>query len=337
MKNKIISATVLFALLLSIIPSLIIRSLAQDGTTEPLFTITVLVLNKGAPVKPEPSQIFLLEAEKLGISIKIAIEDWATILPRTMDYNPTSEQPYIPPYDEGDYDLFDAGWFAPGYEWTGYDIFLSTAMPPNGYNFYQLEDQNYDNLALQYSIDFNIAERIPYFKKIQKLLYNELPSLTYLYSRIYSGIRSTLKIPSFKVFYPQSRLNEWQNSLGDTIRIATAWTTSPSNPLNHYSLYIKSPMQIVSDAIYGKLFRHGIIPIPPSVLGFDKSLDPYTYDLELAAKYLRDASYTIPQEITSTSISTIVTTNSSTKKTVITLSAIIISLIGTTIVLRKKK
>ena len=53
------------------------------------------------------------------------------------------------------------------------------------------------------------------------------------------------------------------------------------------------PRQTIIDDILDGVGLLGINPVPPGCLGFDSSLEPYAYDLDLAIDCIESAGYTI--------------------------------------------
>jgi len=64
------------------------------------------------------------------------------------------------------------------------------------------------------------------------------------------------------------------------------------------------PRQIIVDQIYEGMAAQGVIPMPDGCIGFDESLEPYAFDLDLAREYIEEAGY-VPCCSTSTTGSTI--------------------------------
>ena len=53
------------------------------------------------------------------------------------------------------------------------------------------------------------------------------------------------------------------------------------------------PRQIIVDQIYEGMAAQGVIPMPDGCIGFDQSLEPFAYDLDLAIEYMEDAGYEV--------------------------------------------
>lgn len=53
------------------------------------------------------------------------------------------------------------------------------------------------------------------------------------------------------------------------------------------------PREIIVDQILGGLGVSATVTIPDSVVGYDDSLEPYIYDLDVAIGYVEDAGYTV--------------------------------------------
>ncbi len=62
------------------------------------------------------------------------------------------------------------------------------------------------------------------------------------------------------------------------------------------------PRGDIIDDILGGIGVEGVTPIPPGCIGFDSSLDPYAYDLDLAIAYTEYAGYVIMVPCTTTDL-----------------------------------
>ena len=51
------------------------------------------------------------------------------------------------------------------------------------------------------------------------------------------------------------------------------------------------PRDVIVDQIYEGLAYPGVSPIPKHCIGFDGTLEPYAYDLDLAVEYMADAGF----------------------------------------------
>ncbi|MHA1516598.1 MAG: ABC transporter substrate-binding protein [Candidatus Heimdallarchaeaceae archaeon] len=51
------------------------------------------------------------------------------------------------------------------------------------------------------------------------------------------------------------------------------------------------PRDVIVDQIYEGLAKPGVTPMPDGCIGFDESLEPYAYDLDLAVEYMEDAGF----------------------------------------------
>ncbi|MCG3255973.1 MAG: hypothetical protein H7646_07875 [Candidatus Heimdallarchaeota archaeon] len=51
------------------------------------------------------------------------------------------------------------------------------------------------------------------------------------------------------------------------------------------------PRDVIVDYIYEGLAYPGVSPVPKGCIGFDQSLEPYAYDLDLAIEHMQDAGY----------------------------------------------
>jgi len=120
------------------------------------------------------------ELVKIGIGINDTdFTGWANIAPRTWAY----PGPYpIPTYDEGGYDVFFVGW-AWWLSWNPNEVFNSSLTPPHGDNFYQYVNPVMDSALGNYSKAITFNDRFLWAKKIQSILYEDLPQITLFYPK----------------------------------------------------------------------------------------------------------------------------------------------------------
>jgi len=174
MKNKyrkILSLCVIF--LTIAIPSLLSGKIytAQGINSEPFFKIYLFVPNTA-----NPSPIYLQFEEnlpKIGIEIETIFAGWSQISPRTWGY----QGPYpIPSYNESGYDMLSIGWnWDIEYNPTG--LYETFAIVPDGDNYYQYSNLEMDLAIANYASAFNDTDKVELVDTIQKLLYEDLPTL----------------------------------------------------------------------------------------------------------------------------------------------------------------
>ena len=153
---------------------------AADWTTitpEPYFYISVLAPNT-SPARNQYATLFVELLPKIGIGVEVFDHtSWSQISPRTWRY----PGPYpIPSYAEGGYDVLLLGWrWDLDLDFTG--LYDSASITPAGDNFYQYSNSEMDWAITNYTSHISAEDREPYAKKIQELLYSDIPSIPVVY------------------------------------------------------------------------------------------------------------------------------------------------------------
>ena len=151
---------------------------AEEQMLEPVFYISVLAPST-CPARVMWPTILVEELPKAGIGVDIFDHTgWAQISPRTWSY----PGPFpIPPYNESGFDILCLGWGF-GMDWNPLGFYDTASITPNGDNFYQYSNQEMDWAIYNYSASSNIEDRDYWGKEIQKILYEDLPSITVYYA-----------------------------------------------------------------------------------------------------------------------------------------------------------
>ena len=129
------------------------------------FEISMLSPNSG-PARNQWSAVLVQELPSIGIGVKTHLStDWATIIPRTFG----SDTP-PPIFDDGGYDIFQVG-----YGWDlDFDpngLYESYNLCPDGGNFYNFENDDYDLLSEQLQMEFDLDKRYDLMQQIQDFYY----------------------------------------------------------------------------------------------------------------------------------------------------------------------
>lgn len=152
----------------------------QGANPEPFFKIYILLPNSlSTPRFDRQLEEYL---PKIGIEIEHIFAGWAQISPRTWGY----PGPFpIPTYNESGYDMLSISWsWDIEYDPTG--LYDSPSISPIGNNFYQYYNPEMDQVIDNYAMAFNDTEKVELIDTIQKLLYEDLPTLGLYYPmRIY--------------------------------------------------------------------------------------------------------------------------------------------------------
>lgn len=129
--------------------------------TNYFFEISMLSPNTG-PVRNQWNALLVQNLPLIGIGVKTHLStDWATIIPRTFGSD-------IPPpiFDEGGFDIFGVG-----YGWDMHfdpsGLYESYNLRPDGGNFYNFVNNEYDELSEQLYESFDIEKRYDLMQQIQ--------------------------------------------------------------------------------------------------------------------------------------------------------------------------
>ena len=144
----------------------------------PFFSITILTSNTST----ERSNIATLlanELPKIGIEVdQVAYAGWTEITSRSWGH----PGPYpIPTYAEGGYDVLLLTW-THDFEFDPRGIYESTAITPNGNNFYQYSNVEMDAAVANHSSTLLIGDRHEAANAIQSIAYDDLPSIAIVYT-----------------------------------------------------------------------------------------------------------------------------------------------------------
>ncbi len=220
------------------------------GSDNLVFSIDIL-----APNQQEHSgihkiaDVLLENLPQIGIgvrNIELTIND--RIAERTWDYPMGNDFGYIPTYAQGGFDvvLNEIRWDL-DYNYEGY--FDSESISPNGLNYYQYNNTKYDNYLNSYLNESDT--RGEYFGALDRLLYDELPSIAICYPRIVYSLKDTVSGFELELLNTnQHRLENWDNSDGHTIKYGFREKLSGTNIFNENSISDSFWMQ----AVYGSLY-----------------------------------------------------------------------------------
>jgi ABC-type transport system substrate-binding protein len=173
--------TLFFLLILIIFSASINFDDISSENPLPVFYINFLSPN----TSPARNQWALLMEDQLAmIGIGISFHEstgWGNIGPRTWSY-PLIDFDYIPPYENGGYDLLFVGWSWP-LDLNLQGIFETSALHPHGNNYYQYSNPTYDTIFNNYLIEFDPSTRLDLGYQLQAILYEDLPAIAILYPR----------------------------------------------------------------------------------------------------------------------------------------------------------
>lgn len=206
---------------------------AAAANPEPFFTIDILAPNSN-PARNQWATMMVQQLPKIGIGVDTFDHtSWAQIYPRVFTYPGAP----IPTYDEGGYDILFIGWSG-SLDWDPTDLYSSDSLYPAGYNTYQWENTEFDNLLSNYTQTFNDAERNEYASQMQEILYDELPSITLVYDRALYPISDDVSGYNLLLWAANYQpMEEWEVA-GDTeLHYATPADYVHFHPLLYQSVY----------------------------------------------------------------------------------------------------
>ena len=157
------------------------------------FSFTV-VTNSGNDRRKYMGEIFVEELKKLGIRASLQQLDWALLLNRTRD---------------GDYDAFIGGWGASAVEGDMYQLWDSKSAERGGSNYVRFRNERVDQLINQIRGEFDFQKRIPMYKEIQQIIYEEKPYTFLLTERYPCGYNDRFQNVTFYPPRPCYLPNLW--------------------------------------------------------------------------------------------------------------------------------
>jgi ABC-type transport system substrate-binding protein len=137
----------------------------EEGVyNETFFNLTILLPNTG-PARNSWVMMLNSELPKIGIGSDILATSWQPISERTFYSD-------IPPptHDEGGFDLLQVG-YGWGRDFDPFGLFDSFGMRPNGDNFYNYNDSDYDELSKQLHEEMDLYQRFNLMQDIQDYYY----------------------------------------------------------------------------------------------------------------------------------------------------------------------
>ncbi len=173
--GKILSITIIFFII--VVPSLMPGKIntTQSTNPEPFFKIYILVPNSYST--PRLYQHLEDNLPKIGIEVETIMTGWVEISSRTW-YFPG---PFpIPSYNQSGYDILGIGYsWDIEYDPTG--LYDSPTIGTPVDNYYQYDNPEMDLAIDNYAEAFNDSAKVEIIDTIQKLLYDDLPTLGLYY------------------------------------------------------------------------------------------------------------------------------------------------------------
>ncbi|MFX1537039.1 MAG: ABC transporter substrate-binding protein, partial [Promethearchaeota archaeon] len=188
------------------------RNTPSGVEPSPFFNVTLLVPANN-PIRIDWVDLIAEKLELIGIGITaIDVAPWADAMARTVEH----PGPYpIPTYDFGGYDIFFVGWVQETIEWLQVeDLFSSAKFVPNGYNYYQYSSATFDYELL--NIDCTGWAHQQYIRRLQEILFEDLPSIPVVYPRdVYAMLCTVLPVGLCLWHNAFQPMDMWKK-LGDT-------------------------------------------------------------------------------------------------------------------------
>ncbi len=129
------------------------------------FNVTIFVPDTGAS-KIQWPVYFAEQLSKIGIGTEMLYTSWSVIIPRTFGS-------IVPPpiYSEGGFDMLAVG-FTDYLDFDPYGLYESDQIIPNGYNFYNYNNSDYDKLEYKYLHELDSLKRKDILTQLQEFYYN---------------------------------------------------------------------------------------------------------------------------------------------------------------------
>jgi len=183
--------------------------------TDCFFEITVLSPNTN-PARNQWSSAYVLELPKIGIKVTEHVSTgWDEIIPRSFG---SSEKP--PSYAEGGYDIFFVG-YSWGLDWDPSGLYTDSGFCDTGdcSNFYNYDNDEIEQLIVDYTTELNFDERIEKVETLQAALHADIPVIPILYPQSNWGYRDDVTGVDWLLI--SSSLQEWAEIS------KSGWTATP--------------------------------------------------------------------------------------------------------------
>ncbi|MHA1304914.1 MAG: ABC transporter substrate-binding protein [Candidatus Heimdallarchaeaceae archaeon] len=207
------------------------NSETEEKENNAFFDLSFLVPTSCCWSNPFASNLAKVLPE-IGVNVSNYVSGWSTIIPRIWSY-PVGEEgyyDYIPTYEEGGYDVMFVAWGWP-LDWNP-TLFDSASIVPNGDNAYQYNNTKFDALLEEYVTEYDKEKRNEIVKKLQAILYEDLPAITFTYPRSLYVTRTGVEgIDTVLISAHGYRAEYWENGEKSTFVYGTPFS------LNHFSIF----------------------------------------------------------------------------------------------------
>jgi len=269
----------LLGVITGVLPTLNIGCImVAEENPEPVFFITILGPNSGPCA--DPYAIMLADVlPKIGVGIEtLDLSQWELIAPRTWNY----PGPYpIPNYTLGGYDILSLGIYW-GLDWNPSSFYSIPFICGKNNNFYQYYSEEMDLALWNYITTVNYTNRLFWGKKIQEILYKDVPLCPVL-----SINQILLHDPDLAGWDPNLFWHDFQSMANWSLPSETAFYIGV--PLEHFGNFY--PFNISSaierfwlNQVYNSLLKHdptNYFYMPHVATSFNVSTDGETITVSL--------------------------------------------------------
>ncbi len=279
---------------------------ADEPQYEPLFLINLLSPNTSA-ARNQWTLLIENQLPKIGIGVEFHESTGWGWFPtgRLWDY-PLIDYDYIPTYNEGGYDVVFVGW-SWDYDWDPTGLYDIPSLVPNGDNFYQYQNPDYDDKLFRYLSTHNQTLQNEMLYEMQNILYEDLPSITLIYPKSLFGFKEGIVgVNTLLLSTSGFHSEKWDDPADHVIRFAMAADLREWNPFGLESYYDSLWMQ----SVYGSLFRRNQISreweaylatdyeISSDGLNFTVNIDPNAKFSDGSPVLAEDIAYTYELHLT---------------------------------------
>jgi len=164
---------------------------AQD---EPLFSVTIIAPGNANLLRRQWGQIIANSFQQLGIDARVVYLGWVSVFDRV--FTPAPDK-VGKTYDEGGYDIQLVGW-TPGLVPEPSQLYYGNeeTFAPTGSNYYLFNNTEANDLMDIFLTTSNTTERELVSKRLQTILYNELPASQIFYSSTPTAVTPELGGPA---------------------------------------------------------------------------------------------------------------------------------------------
>ena len=234
---------------------------------------------------------------KIGIGVRLhESTTWDNIAPRTYSY-PLVDYDHIPTYAEGGYDLLfiKRSW---DLEWDPTDLYSSRYLYPSGNNIYQYNNPKFDAKLDKYLKEFDPVLRNRYSHDLQKILYEDLPSICIVYPRyLFAYSTHNSYIDYFLLSISNHRAENWEDHNDSVIKYAIPEKLTEPNIFVQKTFYDAQWMQCVYGSLYQRArYNHEWEPVIATDAVYSSDYKNLTVTIDPNAKF-SDGSPVLAEDV----------------------------------------